>query len=1043
MGQLTHDHNWSQTPLGSPDTWPQSLAHTVSLVLHAALPTLLFWGPGSLTTFYNDAFLNSTLGKGKGHALGRPAPELWAEAWPQVQPLLEGVLETGVPVYRDDLLLEQQGGQGLVCQFSCSAVLNEDGVVSGLLVTCKDTTAQVRALEQTRESEAKYRYLFEQMDQGFCIAEVIYNKEGKAVDYRFCEVNPVFESHTGLKNARGRTAKELLPGLEDHWIQIYGKVASTGESVRFMEGSEVMSRWFEVYAFRLGGAESRKIAILFTDISQRHKAEKQLEENKDLLQSVFEASPNSLTIFEPVYNSRGAVEDYRFLIVNNFTVQTTGRADLVGRLYGETFPHVRTNGILDQFHQVAQTGRSADFETWYEGEGLKHWFRMIVTRVGSLITVTSEDITLRKITSEAIRKSEERFQNLVRDATAAIIVLTGPEMRVEIANRAYGKLIQRSASQLIGKPLFDVIPEIRDFYLPLLEKVRLTGEPIYLYDSPYSVTTNGQFIEGFLHIVIQPYRDTAGNMLGIMAILQDVTEQVRVQKELEEKEQHLELLSNTVPAMIFYLDCGQRYRSYNETFMQWFGVNEKEAIGKTVKEFIGDAAYSKAAPYLDIAYNGQQVRYEMEAPDKIGTGRWLQIVYTPHINEEGRVVGVIVLATDITQSKQAEILLRESRQQLLSSFNDMPVGLALISGNDLVFDVVNPFYGRLAGRAPGELVGKPLMEAIPELKGQGFDVKLRSVMATGKPFNENGVPVDIFDNGREVTIYINHTYQPQRDSRGEITGVLIVVIDVTEQILARQKIEDEVTARTRELAEANETLYTLNKELKRSNYHLEEFAHAASHDLKEPIRKIHYFTARLKEQLNEQLTEEQGFTFSRISNATERMGMLINDLLLYSHVSQRPHEKEMVDLNEKIRRVQEDLELDILQKGATIRAARLPQVRGYSRQIQQLFQNLISNALKYSKEDQPPKIEINSSRVEREGREHLQIGITDNGIGFEQEYHEKIFQMFTRLHGKNEYGGTGVGLSIVKKIVENHEGHIRVESQKGVGTTFYIYLPLQ
>jgi light-regulated signal transduction histidine kinase (bacteriophytochrome) len=164
--------------------------------------------------------------------------------------------------------------------------------------------------------------------------------------------------------------------------------------------------------------------------------------------------------------------------------------------------------------------------------------------------------------------------------------------------------------------------------------------------------------------------------------------------------------------------------------------------------------------------------------------------------------------------------------------------------------------------------------------------------------------------------------------------------------------------------------------------------------------------------------------------------------LLYSHVSQRPHETETVDLAKAVQNAMEDLELDIQEKGASIEVGKLPVVKGYRRQLQQLFQNLLTNALKYSKRDLAPFIDISSKEVtENEGRYHL-ITVKDNGIGFDQQYSERIFQMFARLHGKSEYGGTGVGLSIVKKVVENHNGFIRAESTEGEGSVFKIYLPV-
>jgi signal transduction histidine kinase len=183
------------------------------------------------------------------------------------------------------------------------------------------------------------------------------------------------------------------------------------------------------------------------------------------------------------------------------------------------------------------------------------------------------------------------------------------------------------------------------------------------------------------------------------------------------------------------------------------------------------------------------------------------------------------------------------------------------------------------------------------------------------------------------------------------------------------------------------------------------------------------------------------------------MGALIDDLLLFSHVSSKPHAKEVVDLNERVKRVLEDLELEIQLKSATITINPLPIVKGYRRQLQQLFQNLIGNALKYSKPGVAPIITITSTQLVDEnawlklpeaGQQKLFhcIEVKDNGIGFEQNEAERIFQMFHRLHGNAEYRGTGVGLSIARKVVENHNGKIIAESEPGMGAAFKVYLPV-
>jgi light-regulated signal transduction histidine kinase (bacteriophytochrome) len=285
----------------------------------------------------------------------------------------------------------------------------------------------------------------------------------------------------------------------------------------------------------------------------------------------------------------------------------------------------------------------------------------------------------------------------------------------------------------------------------------------------------------------------------------------------------------------------------------------------------------------------------------------------------------------------------------------------------------------------------------------------------------------------------------------EIRGV---IQDVTAQVRYQQQIEESEALLKQRVTERTQELENLNQELKRSNDSLEEFAYAASHDMKEPIRKILFFSDRLKQELEHQLNGSQSQLFGRMEHAAKRMALLIEDLLTYSHVSRGVSHLEAVDLNQKVKNVLEDLELNIQEKGAILHVAPLPVIQGHRRQLQQLFQNLIGNALKYAKPGEPPEIHITSQQVQGRATSlplkgvtadkwyHL-IQVRDNGIGFEQSDAERIFNVFTRLHGNAEYRGTGVGLSIAKKVIDNHHGYIWAESEPGAGATFRVLLPAE
>ena len=268
------------------------------------------------------------------------------------------------------------------------------------------------------------------------------------------------------------------------------------------------------------------------------------------------------------------------------------------------------------------------------------------------------------------------------------------------------------------------------------------------------------------------------------------------------------------------------------------------------------------------------------------------------------------------------------------------------------------------------------------------------------------------------------------DDNGEVIGLSKVTRDLTEKKKAEDKMREYLA------------------ELENRNSELEQFAYIASHDLQEPMRKIQTFTEVIERNLDDEVIVKR--YFEKINTSARRMVELITSVLNYSRLSKERDLREDADLNEVLAGIESEFELPISEKNAKIVYNGLPVLKAHPLQMHQLFSNLISNALKFSSGS--PVITISSQKIAKEGMksspvvltadQYLEIVVKDNGIGFEQEYENLIFSMFQRLHPRQEYAGTGIGLAICKKIMENHKGFMRAEGEPRKGSSFYLYFPL-
>lgn len=624
-----------------------------------------------------------------------------------------------------------------------------------------------------------------------------------------------------------------------------------------------------------------------------------------------------------------------------------------------------------------------------------------------------------------------------------------------------------------------------------------------VYDRTYRTIGADDGLLRWVRFIGRGYFTESGEVYRFAGIAQDVTKDMETQ-QIRASEAKFRLLIDEAPfATAMYTGPELTIDTINEAMLQLWG-KLASVVGKTFEQALPEL---EGQPFTGLLKNVFQTGVEYsareQAADLMISGNmmrgWFNFTYKPLRNEKDDVYAILHMAVDVTEQVLAQQKQAESEARFRSLIEEAPVATCLFVGLDLIMEVINQpmldFFGK-----GNHLQGMALTDAVPELASQPFPELLRQVIRTGQTHEAVGAKAELIKNGQRGTYYVDFTYKPLRNAAGEVYAVLDMTTDVTERELGRLKIEEseeryrilaaeleqQVQQRTEEMAALNEELFAANEELaaineeltasneelqssneetvvvneklnesnhnlSRSNESLEKFAYIASHDLQEPLRKIQQFGDMLKTHYPDQLGEGVMY-LERMQSAASRMSTLIRDLLSFSRISTQQETVSSVPLRNIIDAVLDDLELRIQETSAVVDVDDLPVVKGDRSQLEQLFQNLLNNALKFRRAGVPPIICVGyrmvahhelppSVKPVRLAKSYHCIQVLDNGIGFEEKYLDRIFQVFQRLHGKSEFAGTGIGLAICEKVVTNHGGAITATSQPDQGATFSVYLP--
>ncbi|MER3464719.1 MAG: hypothetical protein C4329_10255 [Chitinophagaceae bacterium] len=609
------------------------------------------------------------------------------------------------------------------------------------------------------------------------------------------------------------------------------------------------------------------------------------------------------------------------------------------------------------------------------------------------------------------------IQSLFAQAPVGVAIFLGPDLVCQTANEAYLALVDLKKEELIGKTIFDALPEIKQQMLPIAQKLMTTGESFAAREYVVELHRKGKSHYGYFNFVWEPLRNTNGTIAGIIAIATDVTDQVENRKKIEESEQRFQAAIAEVQGVLWTNNATGQMTGEQPGWAALTGQSFAEYQGYGWAQAVHP---EDAQPTIDAWNEAVRERkmFVFEHRLKLKDGSWgiFSIQAVPVFQDDGSIREWVGVHTNISEQRKAEASLRQSEEQFrqLAETLSQLVWITDAAGNRLYASSRWEEYTGIALGPnswvsivhPNDLPG--INKAWNESLQKGLHYKIQVRLK-----NKNGAYRWHYGQG-----------EPLRDENGVIVKWIGSFTDIHDQKTLAEQLEHLVAERT--------------KELHRSNEDLQQFAHVASHDLKEPVRKVRTFVSRLSSEFKEELPPKAKEYIDKIDSAAQRMYAMIDGVLLYSTLNGVEQSFEMVDLNDTIRNIELDLEVLVQRQKAVISYSHLPTIYGAPLLIYQLFYNLINNSIKFAKADVVPQISITYMQTE----EAFMITVSDNGIGFDPADKQQIFKPFSRLHSKEKYDGIGLGLALCQKIVERHKGTIKANGDKGMGASFVIRLPI-
>ncbi|MBC6608575.1 PAS domain-containing protein [Hymenobacter sp. BT188] len=984
------------------------------------------------------------------------------------------------------------------------------------------------------------------------------------IDFTIDYINPAGQRMVGPLEQPYGTIKERFPAsLPNGVFAFYQQVFASGKPDQYKLNYQAdgLDNYFQLAAQRSG----ELLVVSFTDTADQDRSavelalrESQIKEREGLAR--IETQRQQLdTLFSqaPACIARLSGPTYVFTVANPLYHQLFGGRQLVGKTIREALPELESEpffGLLDEVYRTGETFygneipihfSQADYEgpnpryfnfinqATHDATGTIDGILVFAYEVSELVQtrrqMEQDEATLQVLNQQlaatnlelvaATQQAEvaraetelerEQLRNIFMQAPAMICIFEGPDHRFRLVNPYYQQLV--GERPLVGRGIREAMPELAGQPIfGLLDKVYRTGETFYaqemLVQLDHANTGTNELGENFYNFIYQATRDLAGQINGILVFAYEVTAQVKARQQVERSRQqvqilneklataneelqaaneeflvnnaelfraqhqleqlnkelegrvqrrtnelqraqaeterqrlHLERLFMQAPAAICILSGPDLvFELVNPSYQQLFP--NRRLLGRSIYEALSEIANNRVAETFRCIYElgGTHEEQALLIPfarpdDGVLEDRYFNFIQQARYNERGEVDGVLVFAFEVTEQVEARKASEASTQQLRLVTDALPVLIGYLDREEK-YQFTNKAYKAWFNQPAEALLGRAVRDVVGDKAYQGIKGYIERALAGERldfeakmPYRENFVK------------HIRTSYVPDIQD-GSVVGFYTMVTDITESVEARQVIEEgrqQAQAMAQELATTNLELSSINDQLRRTNVDLDNFIYTASHDLKAPITNIEGLLHALQQQLPPSSQEgDVSFILSMMHGAVDRFKTTIDHLTDVSKL-QKEHDQPAttVDLAEVIEGVRLDLVPLMAQAQAHLEVDvdMCPTLSFSKKNLRSVVYNLLSNAFKYRHSDRPAQVRI-SCHTEAE---YDVLKVQDNGLGLDLTRERQLFAMFQRYHTHVE--GSGIGLYMVKKIIENAGGKIEAESEVGIGSAFSVY----